>query len=77
MKLSRPTQSAFLTIAVLLPAGLFGACAHSRGGQAGPPPGDHQAMVNGVPLRYHVSGSGPVMIVHPGGPGLMSAYLRM
>jgi len=77
MKVSRPTRSDLMAIAVLLAACLLGACARSRGTQAGPPPGDHQAIVNGVSLRYHVSGSGPVMIVHPGGPGLMSAYLRM
>lgn len=77
MKVFRPTRFASLAIAVLLSASLLGACARSRGTQTGPLPGDQQAMVNGVPLRYHVSGSGPVMVVHPGGPGLTSAYLRM
>ncbi len=42
-----------------------------------PSPGDYQVSVAGVELRYHVHGNGPVMVVHPGGPGLRSAYLRM
>ncbi len=39
--------------------------------------GDHVAAVSGVDLAYHVHGEGPVMIVHPGGPGSSSAYLQM
>jgi len=56
-------------------------CASSR--TARPPavaplaPGDHVTVVDGVDLGYHVRGKGPVMVVHPGGPGNSAAYLRM
>ncbi|MBQ0995457.1 MULTISPECIES: alpha/beta fold hydrolase [Streptomyces] len=30
-----------------------------------------------VALRYHVAGSGPVCLAHPGGPGIGWEYLRM
>jgi proline iminopeptidase len=30
-----------------------------------------------VPLAYHVTGTGPVVLVHPGGPGSTWSYLRM
>ncbi|RKH66466.1 alpha/beta fold hydrolase [Corallococcus llansteffanensis] len=36
-----------------------------------------QAVVDGVPVTYHVFGSGPVVIAHPGGPGGEWGYLRM
>lgn len=47
-----------------------------------PPPSlvdgsDASVMVNGVALAFHVRGHGPVCLVHPGGPGLGWAYLRM
>jgi len=35
------------------------------------------AVVDGVPVLYHVFGSGPVVIAHPGGPGGEWSYLRM
>jgi proline iminopeptidase len=40
-------------------------------------PGTHRLTVNGVVQRYHVHGTGPVCIVHPGGPGLSWGYLRL
>ena len=39
--------------------------------------GDHTMTVDGVRLAYHVHGSGPVCLVHPGGPGFAWSYLRM
>ena len=39
--------------------------------------GAHEIEVDGVTQRYHVSGSGPVLLVHPGGPGLSWEYIRM
>ncbi|MEV6282056.1 alpha/beta hydrolase [Kribbella sp. NPDC051770] len=33
--------------------------------------------VDGITLAYHVAGSGPVCLVHPGGPGIHYEYLRM
>ena len=33
--------------------------------------------VDGVPVAYHVAGTGPVCLVHPGGPGFSWRYLRM
>jgi proline iminopeptidase len=40
-------------------------------------PGTHAINVGGVIQRYHVSGSGPACLVHPGGPGFSWEYLRM
>ncbi|MGI5291892.1 alpha/beta fold hydrolase [Nonomuraea polychroma] len=40
-------------------------------------PGTHTIEVEGVAQRYHVAGTGPVCLVHPGGPGLSWDYLRM
>ncbi|WP_433161744.1 alpha/beta fold hydrolase [Kribbella sp. CA-247076] len=37
----------------------------------------HELMVDGVRLSYHVHGSGPVCLVHPGGPGIHWPYLRL
>ncbi|GAB2834945.1 alpha/beta hydrolase [Actinoallomurus bryophytorum] len=39
--------------------------------------GAHTVEVGGVALRYHVSGTGPVCLAHPGGPGIWWDYLRM
>ncbi|MFI9560292.1 alpha/beta fold hydrolase [Nonomuraea endophytica] len=41
------------------------------------PPGAHTVTIQGVLQRYHVAGTGPVCLVHPGGPGLGWEYLRM
>jgi pimeloyl-ACP methyl ester carboxylesterase len=40
-------------------------------------PGTHAVDVGGIAQRYHVSGTGPVCLVHPGGPGFSWEYLRM
>ncbi|MFB4284722.1 MULTISPECIES: alpha/beta fold hydrolase [unclassified Nonomuraea] len=40
-------------------------------------PGTHTVSIQGVLQRYHVTGSGPLCLVHPGGPGLGWEYLRM
>jgi len=39
--------------------------------------GAHSVDVDGVEQRYHVHGTGPVCIAHPGGPGVSWEYLRM
>ncbi|MGS2811439.1 alpha/beta fold hydrolase [Nocardia sp. MW-W600-9] len=39
--------------------------------------GTHAFDSDGVIQRYHVYGSGPVCLVHPGGPGIHWEYLRM
>src|SRR5262245_9195054 len=39
--------------------------------------GDHTTQIDGLPLAYHVAGSGPRCLVIPGGPGLEWRYLRM
>lgn len=39
--------------------------------------GTHTVELDGVLQRYHVHGRGPVCVVHPGGPGVDWAYLRM
>jgi pimeloyl-ACP methyl ester carboxylesterase len=40
-------------------------------------PGAHTIEIDGVGQRYHVAGSGPVCLVHSGGPGIGWEYLRM
>jgi pimeloyl-ACP methyl ester carboxylesterase len=40
-------------------------------------PGRHSLSVDELELVYHVAGSGPVAVVHPGGPGFAWEYLRM
>ncbi|MEV4249837.1 alpha/beta hydrolase [Streptosporangium canum] len=40
-------------------------------------PGAHTVSIQGILQRYHVAGSGPLCLVHPGGPGLGWEYLRM
>ncbi|MFI6876246.1 alpha/beta fold hydrolase [Streptomyces sp. NPDC050400] len=40
-------------------------------------PGTHALTVGGITQRYHVHGTGPVCLVHPGGPGILWDYLRM
>ncbi|MCP2360089.1 pimeloyl-ACP methyl ester carboxylesterase [Nonomuraea thailandensis] len=40
-------------------------------------PGTHTVDLGNVAQRYHVAGSGPVVLAHPGGPGLSWEYLRM
>ncbi|MGW0998848.1 alpha/beta fold hydrolase [Streptomyces sp. NPDC002523] len=38
--------------------------------------GVHTLEVDGLTLRYHVHGTGPVCVAHPGGPGIAWEYLR-
>ncbi|WP_439673999.1 alpha/beta fold hydrolase [Embleya sp. MST-111070] len=38
--------------------------------------GVHTLEVEGIVLRYHVHGTGPVCVAHPGGPGIVWEYLR-
>ncbi|MBO1329991.1 alpha/beta fold hydrolase [Streptomyces sp. VRA16 Mangrove soil] len=40
-------------------------------------PGTHAYRLGGLVQRYHVHGSGPVCVVHPGGPGIFWEYLRI
>jgi len=40
-------------------------------------PGDHRAPIHGATIAYHVFGSGPVVMVHPGGPGIEWSFVRM
>jgi pimeloyl-ACP methyl ester carboxylesterase len=37
----------------------------------------HQTTIDGLPQVYHVAGTGPVCVVHPGGPGIGWGYLRL
>jgi pimeloyl-ACP methyl ester carboxylesterase len=39
--------------------------------------GSHRVAVDGVDVSIEVRGSGPVCIVHPGGPGLTAEYLHL
>jgi len=38
---------------------------------------DEHASMDGLDIVYHVAGSGPIALVHPGGPGIDWRYLRM
>ncbi|MEV0183232.1 alpha/beta hydrolase [Streptomyces sp. NPDC050625] len=40
-------------------------------------PGAHSFNIGGITQRYHVFGSGPVCVVHPGGPGIAWDYMRV
>lgn len=40
-------------------------------------PGFHTALINGLTRAYHVHGDGPILVVHPGGPGVDWSYVRM
>ncbi|WP_067812983.1 alpha/beta fold hydrolase [Nocardia inohanensis] len=40
-------------------------------------PGVHVFDSDGITQRYHVHGTGPVCLAHPGGPGIFWEYLRM
>lgn len=37
----------------------------------------HTIEVNGLTQRYHVHGTGPILVAHSGGPGISWDYLRM
>ncbi|MGW5110304.1 alpha/beta fold hydrolase [Nocardia sp. NPDC004123] len=50
---------------------------HSIRGTGRLAPGVHTVDSDGILQRYHVYGSGPVCIAHPGGPGIFWEYLRM
>jgi proline iminopeptidase len=40
-------------------------------------PGAHRVTIDGVEIAYHVAGAGPVVMVHPGGPGIEWSFVRM
>ncbi|MER6066408.1 alpha/beta hydrolase [Streptomyces sp. NPDC001792] len=40
-------------------------------------PGAHTIEVDGTVQAYHVHGTGPVCVAHPGGPGIPWEYLRV
>src|SRR5215471_13060683 len=40
-------------------------------------PGLHTVMIGGSTIAYNVAGSGPVIFMHPGGPGLDWHYDKM
>ncbi|WP_062987594.1 alpha/beta fold hydrolase [Nocardia anaemiae] len=50
---------------------------HSHNASGAFTPGVHAFESDGVTQRYHVYGSGPVCLAHPGGPGIHWEYLRM
>ena len=39
--------------------------------------GAHRITIAGSGISYHVAGSGPVVLVHPGGPGIEWSFVRM
>src|SRR5262249_33727779 len=70
----RPTCRMRLALFALL----LLACAHAHAPHTDDlGAGDHVTQIDGLPLVYHVTGSGPRCLVIPGGPGLEWRYLRM
>jgi proline iminopeptidase len=63
----------------LLILGLLLIAASSEGADTRPAlrTGDHRAAISGATIAYHVFGSGPVVMVHPGGPGIEWSFVRM
>lgn len=54
--------------------------AHTHGQRSGTgplSPGTHSYRLAGLVQRYHVYGTGPVCVAHPGGPGISWDHLRM
>ncbi|WP_037071986.1 alpha/beta fold hydrolase [Rhizobium sp. CF142] len=39
--------------------------------------GHHVVDIDGIQQSFHVAGQGPIILVHPGGPGIHWQYLRM
>lgn len=64
---------------IFIVAVVVSACAHFGAAPADDrlAPGPHAVVINGAKIAYHVHGTGPICIVHPGGPGLGWNYLRM
>ncbi|HTE50318.1 MAG TPA: alpha/beta hydrolase [Kofleriaceae bacterium] len=66
--------------AVLALSGSTLACARTPTPRDPPPalsPGEHRFTSHGVELVFHVAGTGPVLVAHPGGPGAEWTILRM
>lgn len=61
----------------LLPAAIWILLPFLGGCGMGLPSGEGVARLNGVEIRHFVAGSGPVVVVHPGGPGFGWEYMRM
>src|SRR3989442_279830 len=40
-------------------------------------PGAHRVAIAGAEIAYHVAGKGPLVFVHPGGPGIEWEFVRM
>lgn len=60
---------------------VVGACGHASSPEpsepAGLAPGAHRFTSHGVELAFHVAGTGPLLVAHPGGPGAEWTILRM
>lgn len=67
---------ALIVALTLLVAACAGAKRH-RSSDAPLSPGAHRFVSQGATLTYHVAGSGPLVIAHPGGPGCEWTILRM
>ncbi|HWL84634.1 MAG TPA: alpha/beta fold hydrolase [Polyangiaceae bacterium] len=74
---SRIVGTSFIVTAFALGAGCAGTKPPAPATAADLAPGAHTVTVDGTPIVYHVVGSGPVMLAHPGGPGVEWSYLRM
>jgi len=67
-------RTLLLLVLLLGPAARAGAAVPS---EAPLSPGAHHITVDGVEITYHVAGAGPVIVVHPGGPGIEWSFVRM
>ncbi|TMQ56754.1 MAG: alpha/beta hydrolase [Candidatus Eisenbacteria bacterium] len=70
-------RPALMRALLLLAALLSAPAVHAARITPGLEPGAHRVTVAGSGIAYHVAGSGPVVFVHPGGPGIEWTFVRM
>lgn len=71
----RPVTRPLLLSTLLLVA--FAAPSHAARSSRELRPGAHKVTIAGAEIAYHVAGAGPVIMVHPGGPGIEWTFVRM
>ncbi len=71
----RRMRSLLLATALLLFVGASPAAAARNAPELSP--GTHRLTIDGAEIVYHVAGQGPVLLAHPGGPGIEWSFLRM
>jgi proline iminopeptidase len=70
----------FIRAALVLAVALAAGCSTRSPSETKPTPltpGLHTESIGGSTIAYNVAGNGPIIFVHPGGPGLEWSYERM